>query len=168
MKHIQQLRQAYNGEESYYEVPEGTTNAIECKQGQYIGKWFITLEELEQRDDIAPNLEGECFLVTHLHPFLFTEPIVPEQSVWNKEIYSKELNEAHNTLFTQYYLSRDYVNIGEIVIWLDDDVYGEEATKLINWWKITSKDLLYYLDTVTEETAIPIQDYINSLPIIQF
>jgi len=89
-------------------------------------------------------------------------------SNWSKEIYSKELNEAHNTLFTQYYLSRDYINIGEIVIWLDDDVYGEEATKLINWWKTTSISLLNYLETVTEETAIPVEDYINSLPIIQF
>lgn len=96
------------------------------------------------------------------------EEIEISLSTWSKENYSKELNEAHNTLFTQYYLSRDYVNIGEIVIWLDDDVYGEEATKLINWWKITSKDLLDYLKIVTEETAIPIQDYINSLPIIQF
>lgn len=96
------------------------------------------------------------------------EEIEISLSTWSKENYSKELNEAHNTLFTQYYLSRDYVNIGEIVIWLDDDVYGEEATKLINWWKITSKDLLDYLKIVTEETAIPIEDYINSLPIIEF
>ena len=70
------------------------------------------------------------------------EEIEISLSTWSKENYSKELNEAHNTLFTQYYLSRDYVNIGEIFIWLDDDVYGEEATKLINWWEITSKDLL--------------------------
>lgn len=96
------------------------------------------------------------------------EEIEISLSTWNKENYSKELNEAHNTLFTQYYLSRDYVNIGEIVIWLDDDVYGEEATKLINWWKITSKDLLDYLKIVTEETTIPIEDYINNLPIIEF
>lgn len=96
------------------------------------------------------------------------EEIEISLSTWSKENYSKELNEAHNTLFTQYYLSRDYVNIGEIVIWLDDDVYGEEATKLINWWEITSKDLLDYLKIVTEETAIPIEDYINSLPIIEF
>ena len=96
------------------------------------------------------------------------EEIEISLSTWSKENYSKELNEAHNTLFTQYYLSRDYVNIGEIFIWLDDDVYGEEATELINWWEITSKDLLDYLKIVTEETAIPIEDYINSLPIIQF
>lgn len=96
------------------------------------------------------------------------EEIEISLSTWSKENYSKELNEAHNTLFTQYYLSRDYVNIGEIFIWLDDDVYGEEATKLINWCDITSKDIIDYLKIVTEETTIPIKDYINSLPIIQF
>lgn len=82
--------------------------------------------------------------------------------VWNKEAYCNEINTAHNELFTQLYTERDYLTIGEISLWLSDETYGQEATGLINWWRITCEIVKEYLNNVTEETQIT--DFLNTLP----
>lgn len=87
---------------------------------------------------------------------------------WNKEIYSEELNKAHKELYKKYYYDslppeERYESIGEIVTWLEDEDYGLEATNLLNWWRTTCKQVIDYLSTVTEETALPINQFIESL-----
>lgn len=82
--------------------------------------------------------------------------------VWSKEAYCDEINEAHNELFTQLYSERDYLTIGEIALWLSDETYGQEATDLINWWRLTCGIVKEYLTNVTEETQIT--DFLNTLP----
>lgn len=82
--------------------------------------------------------------------------------VWSKEAYCNEINTAHNELFTQLYTERDYLSIGEISLWLSDETYGQEATDLINWWRLTCNLVSAYLEAVTEETQI--NDFLTTLP----
>ena len=84
--------------------------------------------------------------------------------VWNKESYCNEVNEAHNALFRELYTQRDYLAIGEIPIWESDTEFGEESKALQQWWIDTCKVVADYLETVTEETAMPVEDFISSLP----
>lgn len=86
--------------------------------------------------------------------------------VWDKYEYCIAVNEAHNALFQQLYTERDYLTIGEIPIWQNDAEYGSESIALQNWWANTCKLVSAYLETVTEETAQPIETFINSLPLL--
>jgi hypothetical protein len=87
---------------------------------------------------------------------------------WDKAMYSEELNAAHKALFRKYYYDvlppeERYESVGEISLWLDDEEYSEEAQALSNWWRVTCKQIIDYLDGITEETAIDVETYINSL-----
>lgn len=92
---------------------------------------------------------------------------------WSKEAYSEQLNNAHKALFKKYYYDdlppeERYESVGEISLWLDDEDYSAEAQTLSNWWRTTCKQVIDYLKDVTEETAVPINQYIESLPIPEF
>ena len=83
-------------------------------------------------------------------------------NVWTKASYIQEINDAHNLLFESYYKSKDYLTIGEISLWVTDETYGQEATDLINWWRLTCEIVKEYLNNVTEETVI--EDFLTTLP----
>lgn len=85
-------------------------------------------------------------------------------SFWDKEEYSQQINEAHNELFRQLCTERDYLTIGEIPIWELSHKYQDESLALQQWWIDTCELVEDYLATVTEHTALPIKDFINSLP----
>ena len=165
MKHIQQLRQSYSGEDSYYEVPQGTTNAIECKQGEHAGKWFITLSELEQRSDAAPNLEGELYLVTHISPAMFEEAQAPQPQPFNLRDW--ELSEVEPAVKLHIEniireLPYDYISIHEPNTWVDDDTYGYEAQAVMVWIRSCWISMRQQIDGL--DSAIDIQQIILNLP----
>lgn len=82
--------------------------------------------------------------------------------VWDKEAYSNEVNADHNALFRKLYEERNYLTIGEITMWVNDNEFGAEAEALIGWWRVTCKAVAQYLETVTEETII--NNFIETLP----
>lgn len=84
--------------------------------------------------------------------------------LWSKESYSDRVNEAHNALFRSLYQERNYLSIGEISLWVDDAEFGVEAKALRNWWNETCKEVANYLNDVTEETALPVEEFIETLP----
>lgn len=86
------------------------------------------------------------------------------QSGWDKGAYCAKVNEAHNLLFSQLYSERDYLTIGEIPLWEKDEEFAAESLALQQWWIDTCKIVANYLASVTEETAQPIETFINSLP----
>lgn len=86
------------------------------------------------------------------------------QVVWNKDSYCQQVNDAHNKIFESLYTEREYLTIGEIPIWENDEDFSEESLALQNWWRSTCKIVKSYLSEVTEETAQPIETFINSLP----
>jgi hypothetical protein len=81
---------------------------------------------------------------------------------WDKAAYCDAINEAHNNLFQQLYTERDYLTIGEIPIWQNDEEFGDESLALQNWWIDTCKIVENYLSTVTEATII--DNFIDTLP----
>lgn len=87
---------------------------------------------------------------------------VIENTLWNKEAYAEKLNTAHNELFRQLYTERNYLSMGEIPIWGNDEDYSEESLALQEWWRVTCKLVENHLSEVTEER--PIENFINSLP----
>lgn len=76
--------------------------------------------------------------------------------------YKQEVNESHNLLFQSLYLSKNYLSIGEISLWLDNEEFGTEAKLLSDWWILTCGLVAEYLDGVTEQTII--ENFIDTLP----
>jgi hypothetical protein len=164
MKQINQLREKRITEESYYEVPEGTTNAIQCKQGNNTNKWFIILHELETRDDIEPN-DGEVYIVTHLRPEVFEEliEVIPIFSLEQHKIETETLVDefVDNTYTALWYSSKGDISL----VALDENSrWKEEAIQLAKWINNIYAILEDYKNTVTEENYQNIQEFINNLP----
>lgn len=165
MKHIQQYRPAFNSENTYYEVSHDIIGAIQCKQGEYIGKWFITLAELESRNDIAPNLEDELYLVTHINPAMFEEAQAPQPQPFNLRDW--ELSEVEPAVKLHIEniireLPYDYISIHEPNTWVDDDTYGYEAQAIRAWIRSCWISMRQQIDGL--DSAIDIQQIILNLP----
>ena len=83
---------------------------------------------------------------------------------WSANYYATQINDAHNALFRELFTQRNYLSIGEISLWVDDAEFGAEARNMRTWWNTTCKIVADYLETVTEETALPVADFIANLP----
>lgn len=86
---------------------------------------------------------------------------------WDKEEYCKQINEAHNALFESMYKALKYIDMAEIPLWLDDSEFATESAALKIWWQQTYRTVNNYCDSVTEQTALSIEDFIASLPALQ-
>lgn len=95
--------------------------------------------------------------------------------IWNKETYTQQINDAHNFMYELLWKERDYKDENEITIYADlvvDETtterqleWKQEATSLKNYY-LSTVDIIYnYFDIVTEETAIPVEEFIQKLPI---
>lgn len=96
-------------------------------------------------------------------------------SVWDKKIYVQQVNEAHTVLYISMWQERDYKDENEINLYanlvIDENTterqleWKQEAISLRDYY-LSTVDILYnYFDTVTEETAIPVDEFIQKLPI---
>jgi RNase P/RNase MRP subunit POP5 len=65
------------------------------------------------------------------------------------ELYKKEVNDYHNTLLENVLKQHNYISIGEVSLWLQTD-YNDEAHSIINWWKLSSEQVMAHLETITE------------------
>jgi hypothetical protein len=65
------------------------------------------------------------------------------------EMYKKEVNDFHNTLLENVLKQHNYISIGEVALWLQTD-YNDEAHSIINWWKLSSEQVIAHLETITE------------------
>lgn len=92
------------------------------------------------------------------------EDMPPPVIAFDLDSYKQQVNEAHNALFRKLYTERNYLSIGEIPLWFADPDFGEEAVGLSHWWFDTCNLVSNYLDSVTEETAQPVEQFIQSLP----
>jgi len=96
-------------------------------------------------------------------------------NAWSKESYSQEVNDAHSLLYQSLWQTRDYKDENEISLYADLVVdentterqlqWKEEAITLRNYYLLTTDILYNYFDTVTEETAISVEEFIQTLPI---
>jgi hypothetical protein len=65
------------------------------------------------------------------------------------DLYKKEVNDFHNTLLENVLKQHNYISLGEVALWLETD-YNDEAHSIINWWKLSSEQVMAHLETVTE------------------
>jgi hypothetical protein len=91
--------------------------------------------------------------------------------VWDKESHCREVSEAHTELLRSIYTERGYLWYSEVESWKNTDQTDElslswkaEATSIVSWYQSTCIILYGYMDSVTEETAQPVETFINSLP----
>lgn len=74
-------------------------------------------------------------------------------------------NTAHNAMLKEILAEHDYLSIGELSLWLNDEDFGAEATAILNWWISTCKLVAAYVEAnPNEENAI---DFINTIPKFQ-
>jgi hypothetical protein len=71
------------------------------------------------------------------------------------ELYKKEVNDYHNSLLEKVLKDHNYVTLGEVALWVKTD-YNDEANKIINWWKLSSEQVIAHLETITnyEDSSI--------------
>ncbi len=89
--------------------------------------------------------------------------------------YKHQVNDAHSLLYQSLWQTRDYKDENEISLYADLVVdentterqlqWKEEAITLRNYYLLTTDILYNYFDTVTEETAISVEEFIQTLPI---
>jgi hypothetical protein len=65
------------------------------------------------------------------------------------EMYKKEVNDYHNTLLENVLKQHNYISLGEVALWLQTD-YNDEAQSIIDWWKLSSEQVMAHLETITE------------------
>jgi hypothetical protein len=82
--------------------------------------------------------------------------------VWDKDSHCAQMNEIHNALFKQTLIDYNYIDIGELALWLDDLEFGTEAQQIMDWWKHTCILIKGYCDSVTEQTHN--DNYVSTLP----
>ena len=87
-------------------------------------------------------------------------------NVWDKERHIGIINEIHTQIFNDILISNNYIGMGELLFWQSDPLsdYYKEAKTILNWFVDTYKLITEYANTVTEETKIDPQEFINSLP----
>jgi hypothetical protein len=65
------------------------------------------------------------------------------------DLYKKEVNDYHNAMLKQVLNDHDYINIGEVSLWLGTE-FNDEAQSIINWWKATSMQVLNHFSEISE------------------
>jgi hypothetical protein len=66
------------------------------------------------------------------------------------QFYAKEVNELHNLLLEDLLRRKNYLSLGEVALWLEDENYGAEANQIIAWFKNTYNLIIAHLETITE------------------
>ena len=103
----------------------------------------------EHNNWVVTTTQGEAY-VTELSPIKF---------------YAKELNDLHNLMLEDLLKRKNYLSLGEVQLWIDDELYGSEAKQIINWYKSTYRQITDHLKTITEYKDS--QEFIESLAILK-
>jgi hypothetical protein len=88
----------------------------------------------EHNNWVVTTTQGEAY-VTEFSPIQF---------------YAKELNDLHNLMLEDLLKRKNYLSLGEVQLWIEDSIYGSEATQIINWYKSTYRLITDHLKTITE------------------
>lgn len=98
---------------------------------------------------------------------------VPVQA-FDLDGYKQQVNEAHTQLYNNLWLSLGYMSEAEITTWsntLKKDAlsvaWKAEAKAVLSWFCETTIIVYKYLDDVTEQTAQPVETFLQTLPAFQ-
>lgn len=78
------------------------------------------------------------------------------------EFYAKEANDIHNALVLAEIAKYDYIDLGELNLWMNDEIYSVEAAAILAWYKNTCTLLAAHLQSIEEYVDPNI--FINTLP----
>ena len=76
---LNKYRDNFFGEKFYYPATPETVGAIQCKQGQYAGQYFVEFNEtFAQRTDLQPTEGEDIYILLNIHETMFSERIIIE------------------------------------------------------------------------------------------
>ena len=77
-----------------------------------------------------------------------------DEVVYKEMVYESPTNKHHNEKLAEVLKKYNYESLADVLIWVDDVDYGEEAKAILDWWKKTCKDVITYTKlNPNEETA---------------
>ena len=79
-----------------------------------------------------------------------------------KLTYESPTNKKHNEMLQTILTEHDYLNIGELSMWVNDADYGAEAQSIIDWWITTCKLVAEYVNLNPNEETV--EEFIKTLP----
>ena len=85
--------------------------------------------------------------------------------LWSKDAHIAEINQAHDKLVKSVLNQYNYSDMAELMLWAaqPESEYHAEANSIIEWYQTTCLEIENYANTVTENTALSVKDFINSL-----
>lgn len=69
-------------------------------------------------------------------------------------IYESPINKIHNEMLEKALKKHDYMSLGEVLLWVGDEDFGDEATALIDWWRTTCKMVIEYQKSKPNEENV--------------
>lgn len=89
---------------------------------------------------------------------------------WSKELHIARINQLHDNEFERLLSSRNYLSMSELSLWAQsaDSEYYDEANALLSWYTSTYLLMEQYFSSVTEESALTPEAFINTLPVFSF
>ena len=86
-------------------------------------------------------------------------------NVWNKERHISEISQLHDELFNSILAQHNYTSFAELSIWAQEPTneYYNEANAIKDWYMSTWMAIKAYSETVTENTAVEPQTFIDNL-----
>lgn len=68
--------------------------------------------------------------------------------------YDSPVNKIHNQMLEKALKKHDYMSLGEVLVWVNDEDFGDEATALLDWWRSTCKMIDEYQKTKPNEENV--------------
>lgn len=86
-------------------------------------------------------------------------------NVWNKERHISEISGLHDELFNSILSEHNYTSFAELNLWAQEPTneYYTEANAIKDWYRSTWMAIKAYSETVTENTAVEAQTFIDNL-----
>ena len=86
-------------------------------------------------------------------------------NVWNKERHISEISCLHDELFNSILSEHNYTSFAELNLWAQEPTneYYNEANAIKDWYMSTWMAIKAYSETVTENTAVEPQTFIDNL-----
>jgi len=116
------------------------------------GEKIQVFESIDDRDEYISNMPKPFYL----------------------DDYKQQVNDAHTQLYNNLWLSLGYMSEAEITTWsntLKKDAlsvaWKAEAKAVLSWFCETTIIVYKYLDDVTEQTAQPVETFLQTLPAFQ-
>lgn len=86
-------------------------------------------------------------------------------NAWNKERHISEISLLHDELLNSILSEYGYTSFAELSIWAQEPTneYYSEANAIKEWYRSTWMEIKAYSETVTEETAVVPQTFIENI-----